>query len=69
MRKIKEILKLKYDAKLSYHQVARSVNVSTSTVHDIVNRFNRAALSWPFSEELENESNLERNFTRSREVH
>lgn len=34
MRKIKEILKLKFDANLSYHQIARSVNVSTSTVHD-----------------------------------
>ena len=60
MRKIKEILKLKYDANLSYHQIARSINVSTSTVHDIVSRFNRAALSWPLSAELENESNLER---------
>ena len=60
MRKIKEILKLKYDANLSYHQIARGVNVSTSTVHDIVSRFNQAALSWPLSAELKNESNLER---------
>lgn len=59
MRKIKEILKLKFDVGLSYHQIARSVNVSKSTVHDIINRFNRAALSWPLSEELENEKVLE----------
>lgn len=59
MRKIKEILKLKFDADLSYHQIARSVNVSKSTVHDVLNRFNQAELSWPLSEELENEKALE----------
>lgn len=60
MRKIKEILKLKFDAGLSYQQIARSVNVSKSTVHDIINRFNQAALSWPLSKELENEKALEK---------
>ena len=59
MRKIKEILRLKYDANLSYHQVARGANVSTSTVHDIVNRFNKADLAWPLPAELECEKALE----------
>jgi len=60
MRKIKEILKLKFDAGLSYHQIARSINVSKSTVHDILNRFSEAKLRWPLSEELENERALEK---------
>jgi transposase len=59
MRKIKEILRLKYDAGMSYHQIARGINVSTSTVHDIINRFNKAGLSWPLSAELEDEKALE----------
>ncbi len=59
MRKIKEILRLKYDASLSYHQIARGINVSTSTVHDIINRFNKAGLTWPLAAELEDEKALE----------
>lgn len=59
MRKIKKILRLKLDAGLSYHQVARSTNVSTSTVFDIVNRFKKAGLSWPLEAELEDEEALE----------
>jgi len=59
MRKIKEILRLKYDAGLSYHQIARGINVSASTVHDIINRFNKASLSWPLAAEFEDEKALE----------
>ena len=59
MRKIKEVLRLKHDAALNYHQIAGSVNISTSTVHDIINRFNKADLSWPLAAELEDEKALE----------
>jgi transposase len=59
MRKIKEVLRLKHDAGLSYHQIARGVNISTSTVHDIINRFNGAGLPWPLAAELEDEKALE----------
>ena len=59
MRKIKEVLRLKHDAGLSYHQIAGSVNISTSTVHDIINRFNKADLNWPLAAELEDEKALE----------
>lgn len=60
MRKVKEILKLKHGAGLSYHQIARGVNVSTSTVHDIIGRFNKAGLSWPLPAEFECEKALEK---------
>ncbi len=59
MRKIKEILRFKYGSGLNYHQIARSVNVSTSTVHDIINRCNKAGLTWPLPLELECENALE----------
>ncbi len=59
MRKIKEILRLKYDAGLSYHQIARGINVSTSTVHDIISRYNKAGLTWPLAAEFEDEKALE----------
>ena len=58
MRKIKEILRLKYDAGLSYHQIARGTNVSTSTVHDIIGRYNKTNLTWPLPAELECEKAL-----------
>lgn len=38
MRKIKEILRLKLETGLGYHKIARSCNVSTSTVHDVMNK-------------------------------
>ena len=66
MRKDKEILNLKYDANLSYPHLALSVNVSKSTVHDIVSRFNRAALRWPLSAALKMKVILKENLTQNR---
>ena len=66
MRKDKEILNLKYDANLSYPHLALSVNVSTSTAHDIVSRFNRAALRWQLSAALKMKVILKENLTQNR---
>jgi DNA-directed RNA polymerase specialized sigma24 family protein len=38
MRKLKEILRLKYDAKLSHRQIAKSLTLSASTVSDYCHR-------------------------------
>lgn len=53
MRKTREILRLKWFAKLSARQVARSCKVSPTTVSDCVARAKVAGLSWPLPDELD----------------
>jgi hypothetical protein len=52
MRKLRELLRLHFDLKLSQHQIARSINIGQSTVSDYLARFTRAGLSWPLPVEL-----------------
>lgn len=53
MRKIKEVLRLKWGCGLVNRAVARSCKVSSSTVSDYVQRATRAGLSWPLPEDLD----------------
>jgi len=55
VRKIKEILKLKWDEGLSNRQIAISCNVSPSTVSDLVQRAAHANLSWPSVQQIPDE--------------
>ena len=55
MRKIKEVLRLKYDCAVSGHRIAHSCQISRSTVADYLRRFERAGLGWPLSEALSEE--------------
>ena len=59
MRKIHEILRLKFGHGLSDRDVALSVAVSRSTVADYLLRAQAAGLSWPLTENLD-EAALER---------
>jgi DNA-binding transcriptional regulator LsrR (DeoR family) len=43
MRKTREVLRLYFELKLGQRQIARSANVSQSTVHDYVTRFRAAS--------------------------
>ena len=52
MRKIEEILRLKWEAKRSHREIAQSCAVSSSTVSDYLNRAQAAGLSWPLPESL-----------------
>jgi transposase len=56
MRKIKEVLRLTHDGGLSERQVARSLNLSRSTVKDYRARAQRAGLGWPLPETLSEEA-------------
>ncbi len=56
MRKIREILRLKWESKLGDRPVARSCGVSRSTVSDYVRRARAAGLSWPLPEELDEDA-------------
>lgn len=47
MRKIREILRLKFEAKLSERHIVRSVGAARSTVQDCLCRARVAGVSWP----------------------
>jgi transposase len=55
VRKIQEILRLKWGSKLSNRAVGRACNISCSTVSEYVQRAVRAGLSWPLPEGLNDE--------------
>jgi len=52
MRKIKEILRLKWELGLSDRQVGCSLKIAHSTVREYVKRAERAGLGWPLPPEL-----------------
>lgn len=53
MRKLTEILRLRFEAKLSHRAIARSVNIGLGTVSLYLKRFEASGLSWPLSPELD----------------
>ena len=53
MRKIRELLRLRWGRGLSQRDVAKGVGVSSSTVADCVVRAKEAGLGWPLPEDLE----------------
>ena len=53
MRKIKEVLKLKWKHGCSKKRIAMSCNISRSTVRDYLRRAKAAGLSWPIDPELD----------------
>ena len=55
VRKIREILRLKYEVGLSNRAIARACRVSNSTVGEYVVRAKRAELVWPLPDELREE--------------
>jgi DNA-binding transcriptional regulator LsrR (DeoR family) len=61
VRKIKEILRLKYACGLSKREIARSCNVARSTVADYLMRAMAAGLRWPESAELSETDLLPKN--------
>jgi transposase len=54
MRKIREVLRLKYELELPEREIARSCHLARSTVADYLRRFQRAKLRWPLPTELDN---------------
>lgn len=58
MRKLREIIRLKLHAGLSGRQIAKSCNLSPSTVTEYVGRITAAKLSWPLPPELDDDEAL-----------
>ena len=58
MRKIRELLRLKYELGRSHREIAASLGVANSTVSDYVRRARAAGFSWPLPARL-NDAALE----------
>ncbi len=52
MRKIREVLRLKYENKISRNKIAVICKTSRSTVQDYIRRFEISGMSWPLSYEI-----------------
>ncbi|KEY60990.1 transposase [Serratia sp. DD3] len=69
VRKLKEILRLKYQGKLTHRQIGRSLNVSSSTVSYYVNRaYQLDVRDWPLSA-LRDDVTLEHAFLKTQPNH
>lgn len=65
MRKIREILRLKYEAKLSNRAIAGACKVSNSTVGEYLKRAKAAGVSWPMGD-IEEEELYEQLFPKKK---
>lgn len=57
MRKISEVLRQRYELNQSHRDIARSLNISKTTVSDYLRRAKLAGVGWPLSEDM-SEDNL-----------
>jgi DNA-binding MarR family transcriptional regulator len=53
MRKIREVLRLRYDLGLLQHEIARSCSISQPTVNRYLQRASAAGLSWPLPDDCD----------------
>jgi transposase len=53
MRKIREVLRLKFECRLSNRKIANSTSIARSTVSDYVQRALAAGLSWPMPNDID----------------
>ncbi len=58
MRKIREVLRLKFDCKLTNRKIAKSCCIARSTVGEYIRRFSGSSLAWPLPDDLD-DSHLE----------
>jgi transposase len=50
MRKLKDVLRLRFELDLSHRQIARSCDIGLGTVHDYLQRAEVAGVKWPLPE-------------------
>lgn len=56
MKKIREVLRLKWDLGLSERDIALSCNISKGTVSNYLNRAKKGDLNWPLPEDLDDDA-------------
>ncbi len=59
MRKIKEVLRLKWEKGFSARQIAQSCDIARSTVKDYLDRAQLQGLTWPLPDDLAQESAIQ----------
>ena len=64
MRKIKEVLRLRFELGLGQRAIARACSISQSTVHEYLKRAAAADVAWPLPEGW-NESELNKHSLES----
>lgn len=52
MRKIREVLRLKFELGMTERQIAKSIQVSRSTIADYMRRFAQSRIAWPLPGDL-----------------
>ena len=62
MRKIREVLRLKFDCRLTKRQIAKSCAIARSTVAAYLRRFTASGLNWPLSPETDDQTLEQRLF-------
>ena len=55
MRKVKEVLRLRFELGLGQRQIARSCGMGLGTVHEYLERAVAAGIGWPLPEGLDEE--------------
>ena len=65
MRKVLDVLRLKFEGQLSQDAIAQSLGVSQSTVSEYVQRFRASGLAWPVPPELDHAALEAQLFTRA----
>lgn len=55
MRKIREVMRLRWECGCSHRTIGKSIKVSDSTVSDCLRRAREAGLSWPLPADLTEE--------------
>lgn len=53
MRKIRDVLRLAFDCKMSNRRIAKGLGISRSVVSDYLIRFSTSKLAWPLPEDLD----------------
>jgi len=65
MRKLREVLRLRFGSGLGYHRISRSCKISTSTARSYTQAAEDAGLGWPLPEGLDDRQLIERLFPDS----
>ena len=55
MRKIKEVLRLKFEVGLGLRQIARSCSIGLGTAHEYLQRAEAAKITWPLGPEWDDD--------------
>ena len=51
MRKLREVLRLRFELKLGYQQIGRRCAIGVSTVHKYLKRAQAAGVTWPLPDD------------------